>query len=631
MVAVLQMASKTHGFSFEDREEHVHRRWEILRLILMALGVFLSWIEAWRLLVPYDFIGITVTVFGGYPIFKEAFYAVKSLKITMESSMVLAIVASTAVGAFFTAAVITFFTVFAEFLEELTVDRGRHALADLIRRKPLKATVRRGTDEQEVTVDQLQKENMVVVKAGERIPVDGTVVVGSALVDQAPITGESVPVEKLAGDDVYAGTINTAGVIEVKTNRVGEDTTFGRIIRLVEEAEQNKAPIQRVADKLATRLIQLAIILAAVTFIVTRDAIATVSVVVVTGACGVAAGTPLAILGSVGRAAKKGIVIKGGKYLEELSRVDTVVVDKTGTLTFGDLQVVEVKAFDSHGAEEVVSLAAVAERHSSHPLAKAVLRKSREMGLAVPTHSDFKDYPGKGVVCKYNDEEILVGNTLLLQEHGVPLSAPVEVSRLEQIGSGRLITLVAHNKQVCGMLCLADVVRDEAKGAIAAMKHMGIRVIMLTGDSALIAQQVAAALQVDDFYAETLPADKVVKIEELLRAGKHVAMVGDGVNDAPALAQSSVGIAMGQTGTDVALESSDIVLMTNDLWRIVDAIRLSRKTYGVITQNFLGTIVIDSVGVLLAFIGVLNPLLAAFVHTFSELIFMLNSSRLATS
>src|SRR5487761_1014346 len=343
--------------SGEEHEESKSR--ELTRLGLMGIAVLLSWIGIWRALTPIDFIAITATLVGGYPVY-------------MEVSMAVAIFASLAVGQFTVAVVITFFVLLSEYIETYAVDKGRQTIVLLEKSAPKKALVRRNGTEIEVDVSSLQPNDIVIVRDGERIPVDGTIVVGSAFINQAAITGESQRFEKNAGDMVYAGSINESGVVEVRTEKVGSETVFGKIIKLVEEAENKKAPIQRISDRLAAWLVEFAIGFSVVTFFLTRNPITTLSVVVVAGACGVAAGTPLAIVAIMGKGAKKGAIIKGGVYVEEMSKVDTVVIDKTGTLTFGDPEVNNITSFENYTEENVLQYAPLAERHSNHPLARAI-------------------------------------------------------------------------------------------------------------------------------------------------------------------------------------------------------------------------------------------------------------------
>ena len=581
--------------------------------------------------------------------YEEAFEAIRKRKMTMELSMSIAVIATLLIGSFFTGFVITFFVLIAELLEDLTVDRGRKVIEKLIQLLPDKISVRRRNDEIEINLNDVKLDDIVIVKPGSRIPVDGEVIKGNSYVDQSSISGESLPIEKMEGFQVYAGTINSAGsfgqpgVLEVKPTKIGKDTTFGKIIEIIEKAEKSKAPIQKTADKLAARLVYFAFTGAILTFIFTRDIQSTISALIVAGACGVAAGTPLAILAGIGRTAKEGIIVKGGIYLEQLGKVDTIVLDKTGTLTLGIPKVISIKSFNGYKEEDILTAAATAEQHSEHPLANAILSKARAEGISTKVYQDVKYFPGKGIICSVqgtpygeNGNKILVGNSSFLKENLVEINSDVNNYVEGKNESGETDVLVAflpdrqaNNGLVLGAISIADVLRDEAMQAVEELKIFGNKVILLTGDSLNIAKRIGEKLKVDEVFGEMLPHQKLEKIQQLNNSGKTVAMVGDGVNDAPALIEANVGIAMG-TATAVALESADIALANNNLNKIVEAIRISRQCLNVISFNFWGTVAIDTAGVTLAFMGYLTPLLAALIHVISELVFILNSARLFT-
>ncbi|HEV2390555.1 MAG TPA: cation-translocating P-type ATPase [Nitrososphaerales archaeon] len=602
-----------------------------VRLVVMAIAAVTGGLGVWSRLLPVDVVSIAASLLGGYPVYKETFLALRHGRVNMEVSMAVAIFASLLVGQYTVSVVITFFVLLSEYIETYAVDRGRQTITLLEESAPKLALVRRAGKELEVEAGTLVPNDVVIVRDGDRVPVDGTIVVGSAFLNQSSITGESARVEKTAGDSVYAGSVDESGVIEVRTERVGTETVFGKIIKLVEDAENRKAPIQKLSDRLAAWLVEFAIGFSALTLLVTRDITSALSVVVVAGACGVAAGTPLAIVAIMGKAAKRGTIVKGGAYIEEMSRVDTVVIDKTGTLTFGEPEVSDVVGFDGCSARQVLEYAAAAERYSSHPLARAIMGKAAESGieLASGAQASSSNYiAGKGVVTSYNGGQVIVGSGALMKERGVGLPASgEELARSERMSKGKSTVMVAYQDRVCGVIAVADKVRGESKRALEDLKGMGIRTVMLTGDNKTVARQVADEVGIDEVYAELLPQDKVSIVERLVAEGHKVAMVGDGINDAPALARANVGIGMG-AGTDVAIEEADIVLMTNDLQKIADVARLSRKAYRTIMVNFYGTLTVDGLGVSLAFLGLLNPLLAAAIHVTSELIFILNSARL---
>jgi heavy metal translocating P-type ATPase len=611
-----------HPVHGEERPDLHPEAWlEFGRVALVALGAALVWFRVWEPFPHLSLIGLTVTVVGGWPIFREAFENLVERRMTMELSMTIALVAALAIGEFFTALVITLFVLVAEILEGMTVERGRHAIQELLEYLPRTAAVRRGGQVVELPLDQVRPGDLVLVNPGAKLPVDGTVVAGHSFVDQATITGESMPVAKTAGAGVFAGTINQSGALEVRAERLGRDTSFGKIIEAVERAERSRAPVQRLADRLAGYLVYFAIAAAAVTFAVTRDARSTISVIIVAGACGIAAGTPLAILGAIGRAARQGAIVKGGLYLETLARIDTVALDKTGTLTFGAPEVRDVHPVAGVAPVSVIEAAAIAERRSEHPLGKAILTRAGALGLSVLEPEQFDYAPGRGVVARTDGDEVVVGNRALFRERGI------DADGAAANGDGSSEVLVARGGRLLGAIHIADMLRPEAKAAVAELRAMGLRTVLLTGDQHSVAQAVALELGVDEMVAELLPEAKLEFVKRMVGQGRKVAMVGDGVNDAPALMAASVGVAMG-SGTDVARESANVVLLGNDLSKFVQTVRLARRMRGIIMQNFVGTLVVDGVGMALAAVGLLNPLLAAFIHVASELTFILNSTRL---
>jgi len=608
-----------------EQEEHGHGvEWaELVRIAFVALAAVAVWFRLWEPFPRLCVIGIAAALIGGYPIFKEAFENIVERKMTMELSMTIALLSALAIGEFFTALVITGFVLAAEVLEGLTVGRGRRAIQSLLDFLPRTVAVRRDDQLIEVPSDQVQVGDIVIVKPGGRIPVDGVVVGGHSFVEQAAITGEAMAVEKTQGDGVYAGTINQSGALEIAAQKLGRDTTFGRIIEAVEHAEKSRAPIQKTADRLAGYLVYFALGAAILTFIITHNVRSTISVVIVAGACGIAAGTPLAILGAIGRAAHQGAIIKGGLYLEALAAVDTVLLDKTGTLTFGTPQIREVVSANGFGEQQIIAVASIAERKSEHPLAKAVMARATELAIPLAEPDEFSYTPGRGVRVSYKGEEILVGSLAFFVEHGMTRGLPMNGNG----AGGASEVYVAHAGQVLGSIRIADVLRPEAKNAVADMRQMGLRTVLLSGDTQDVTSSVGRDLGVDEALGGLLPGQKAKRVTELRSKGRNVAMVGDGINDAPALMEANVGIAMG-SGTDVARESADVILIGSDLSKLVETLRVARRCRGIIMQNFVGTLVVDSVGVGMAAFGFLNPLLAAFIHVTSELAFILNSTRL---
>jgi heavy metal translocating P-type ATPase len=604
------MAAEPQADHAEEHEESHALNWvEIGRVFFVAAAAVSIWFLRGSSIPYLSVIGAVCALVGGYPIYHEAYENIVERRMTMELSMAIAIVAALAIRETFTALVITVFVLAAEILEGLTVGRGRNAIQRLLDLLPNMATVRRGAEWKDCAIEEVRAGDAVLVRPGGRIPVDGTVVSGNSFVDQAAITGESLAVEKLPGVGVYAGTINQSGALEIRVERLGRDTTFGKIIEEVERAEKSRAPIQKTADRLAGYLVYFALGAAVLTFLITHNIRSTISVVIVAGACGIAAGTPLAVLGAIGQAAQKGAIIKGGLYLEVLSLVDTVVLDKTGTLSYGSADVLETRPSTGVSEEKLLVAAAIAESRSEHPVGKAILNRARERKYAWRDPDQFEYAPGKGVIAREHGSEIVVGNRLFLQERGIDLSGWTPGPSGSEIG-------VSAGGQFLGAIRIGDTLRPEAIGAIAALKSLGLKTVLLTGDVRNVAESAAKLLGVDELGAEMLPSQKVDHVRELIRKGHTVVMVGDGINDAPALMQASVGVAMG-SGTDVARESANVVLIGNDLSKFVDTIRIARQCRRIIMQNFTGTLVVDSIGIILAATGVLNPLLAAFIHVTS--------------
>jgi heavy metal translocating P-type ATPase len=619
---------RTHGHH-EDHHSHDHETGigEYFRLGLMGIIVIASLTGWWRPFMNHDWVAFAGTVIGGFPIYKEAWENLLKRRMTMELSMTIALLSALAIGQFFTAIVIAFFVLFAELLEGYTVGGGRKAIEKLINALPRQVTVRRNGQETELSAEELAAGEVIVIRPGERIPVDGIVRKGNSYVDQASITGESLPVEKTERSKVFAGTINKNGVLEVSVERVGRDTTFGKIIQVVEQAEKSKAPVQRVADRLAAGLVYFALAAAVLTFIVTRNLTATIAVIIVAGACGVAAGTPLAILAGIGSAARRGIIVKGGLYLEKLAEIDSIVLDKTGTLTMGVPEVTGIRVVDGATERDVLQNAAIAEQHSEHPLGEAVIRKARAAKISLREYSDLRYNPGKGLTCLDNGSKIVVGTRALLEENRIRLDGNGARSLENDTNPGETLIYVGRDSALLGALTVADQLREEAIQAVGELNRKGYRTVLLTGDSSEAASAIGNQLGVHEAIGNLLPEEKLDKVRELLKQGHKVAMVGDGINDAPALAEATVGIAMGG-GTDVALETADITLMTSDLSRLVEVFGIAKRCYGVIMFNFWGTIMVDTLGIVLAFFGLLAPIIAALIHVGSELAFILNSARL---
>jgi heavy metal translocating P-type ATPase len=603
-----------------QKHEHGFEIAEVLRVVFVALAAAGVWFHVWEPFHRVSVIGLAATLIGGYPIFKEAFENLVERRMTMELSMTIALVSALAIGEFFTALVITAFVLGAEILEGLTVGRGRRAIQDMLKFLPQTASVLRDGQTLEVATDTILPGEVVLIRPGSRIPVDGQIVSGHSFVEEAAITGEPMPSEKTAGSAVYAGAINQTGTLQVLAERLGKETTFGKIIEAVERAEHSRAPIQKTADRLAGYLVYFALGAAVLTFLITHNIRATISVVIVAGACGIAAGTPLAILGAIGRAARQGSIIKGGIYLEALGHLDTVFLDKTGTLTYGTPLVTEINTALGISEEAVLKAAASAESGSEHPLGRAIVRSAERQDISF-SHPDYFEYRiGRGVLSWTRGEQTVIGNRTLLSELGIHLPQRTAAMHGTEV-------LVAQGGCYLGSILVTDQLRDSSAPAVKALTDMGIKVVLLTGDARTVGEAVADRLGIIEAHSGLLPDQKAAFIAEQVSKGRTVAMLGDGINDAPALSEATVGVAMG-AGTDVARESADVVLIGNDLMKFVETVRIARNCRRIIFQNFYGTLILDTIGIGLAAVGLLNPLLAAFIHVASELTFILNSTRL---
>jgi Cd2+/Zn2+-exporting ATPase/Cu+-exporting ATPase len=598
----------------------------------MAAAAGVSYFELWRGVgLPFDWVGLIATLIGGLPVWKEAWEAIRQRHINMEITMALGVASALVIGQFATGATIVAFTLFSMYLEDLTRSRGKNALEVLLRAAPQMANVRREDAWVEVGVAEVRAGDRVLVKPGEKIPVDGTVVSGASTVVEAAITGEPFPREKRVGAHLFAGTVNGAGALEMRADRTGADTTYARIIALVKQATERPGRTQRLADRVAQGIVYVVLATAAGAWFFTHDPVTVVSVILSAGACGVAAGTPLAILAVTANQTRRGVVIKGGAAVEALARVDTVVFDKTGTLTLGEPDVEEVVPLGTATAGDVLRAALVVEEGSDHPIARAVVREAQALRivLTAPERAvDVQYVAGRGLVGRGSGGSVvLAGNQALLADHAVAICAEAATRIEAGTSSGRIPVLIARDGTTLGLLLLADGLRSEAKGAIGRLHARGVRVLMLTGDHEGPAREIAARVGIRDVRANLLPEDKVRVVRELRGQGRVVCMVGDGINDAPALLEADVGAAVA-VGSEAALESADVLLMTNDLGRLASALEEARRAQRVILFNFGGTVLVDFLGMGLAAFGMLGPIGAALVHVGSELAFIVNSARL---
>jgi Cd2+/Zn2+-exporting ATPase len=662
-----------------DRETaERHSAWfRLLRTAVVGVLLFGSWLLGNMDLIPWDLARMLIlvaTVLTAAPIAWRAAKTLAHRRLGADVLVTIAVIAAVSVGEFFAAGEVAFILLLGSQLEDYTARRARRSIGSLLSLVPATARVRRPSMslegaaprergatcrvpqrghaiapnggsrpaaplqsptevELEIPADDVQVGDLVVVRAGERTPVDGVVRSGDASLNQAAVTGESMPVDKAAGDEVFVGSLAETGALVIEATRVGADTTLARIARVVEQAQQERAPIQRTLDRFAGWLVPVMLTLAALVFIVTHDVARAITVLIVACPCALILATPVAVMAAIARAARAGVLIKGGQHLEAAARLNTIVFDKTGTLTYGQPEVAHVHRFDEHTESELVGMAAVAEKMSAHPVARAILRKADTLGMPPPRDpTTFAAHLGRGVTAEHEGQKLVVGQKSLLAEHEVELSDKLQSHVDEHHDEGHTIVVVAHDGKVCGTICVADTVRVRADDAIKELRSLGIEnIVMLTGDNHRVAMRIGNALGVDEVKAEVLPEQKAEYIESLKkRSGRNngVAMVGDGVNDAPALAVADVGIAMGVTGTDIAHEAADIALMADDLSKIAYAVGLSRQALRVIKQGLWFALVYNVIMVTTAATGHLHMIGGAIAHQASSIVVILNAMRL---
>jgi Cu+-exporting ATPase len=590
-------------------------------LLVVIVGEWLGLFERVTDWVPW-YIGWGLVLLAGAPIFWNVIRATLRRQVISHTLMSIGVIAALAVGQWPTAMVIVFFMRVGDYAEHFTTERSRQAVKRLTALAPQTARVERNGAEQVVPIEEVQVGETVIVRPGESIPVDGEVTGGQATVNQATLTGESMPVEVSSGSRVYTATIATLGSIQLKVKHVGADTTFGRVITMVEEAEAHRAPVQRIADRFSAYFLPVVATIAAITFLASRNPLAVAAVLVVACSCSFALATPIAMLASIGAAASRGILVKGGKYLESLSHAGVVLIDKTGTITTGQPRITDVIALAGHSQDEVLALAASVERDSEHPLAEAVRLAAAEQSLSLYEPQHFEAVPGRGVRAEVNGDTIAVGNARMMASP-VPALVTQELER-----QGKTLLLVEQADKLIGVLAAADTIRPEVPAAIERLRTPGIsKIELLTGDNERTAEAQATALCIT-YRAQLLPEDKIRIVKEYQAQGHTVVMIGDGVNDAPALAQADVGIAMGVMGSDVALEAAHVALMRED-WNLVpDLFAIAKRTMRVVKMNLSLTILYNLLGLSLAAFGILPPILAAAAQSLPDLGILANSSRL---
>ena len=593
-----------------------------ISLVCMLMGIELPVNPAW---VPI--------IISGIPILYGALTALFCEKtISSELLVSTAIVASVAIGEIFAAGEIAFIMAIGEILEDITVNRAKKGISQLIKLSPQqgrKIIKENGkTIEKIVPIEEIYKDDILRVLPGEMIPVDGKIIFGNSSVDQSIMTGESLPIDKTIGDEVFCGTVNCDGSIDIIATKIGEDSSLQKLIRMVKEAEENKAPMQRIVDKWAGWLVPAALIIAIAAYFITSDIIRAVTVLVVFCPCALALATPTSIMAAVGQAAKNGVLIKSGEALEKMGKVNCIAFDKTGTLTFGKLKISDIITTSSATENELLKLACSSEKRSEHPLGKAIVEHGKKQNVEFLEMEDFKMIPGKGIAAKIENNEIYCGNSRFLQEQGIILDENIE-SILENLRKqGKVSILVGKNRECIGIIALSDTIRPTAKEIVVKLKNMGSRVVLLTGDHKQTADYFAEEVGIENVYSELLPAEKVTYIKKLEEDGNKVCMIGDGVNDAPALKTADVGVSMASMGTDIAVEASDIALMGDNIEKIPYLKKLSTATIKTIKFNITASMVINLAAIILSVMGLLNPITGALVHNVGSVLVVLNAALL---
>lgn len=647
-IEVLEKAGAFENLKLRsEKEQRVEREpfWkqkENIKVYISALLLIVSWLLGQQVgvghIIPIIGYGAAILV-GGYTLFIKGFKNLSRLKFDMNTLMTIAIIGAALIGEWGEGATVVILFAISEALERYSMDKARHSIESLMDIAPQEALIRRGINKFMVNVDDILVGDMMIVKPGQKLAMDGIVVKGASSLNQAAITGESVPVEKGIGDEVYAGTLNDEGLLEVKVTKLIEDTTLSKIIHLVEEAQAERAPSQAFVDKFA-KYYTPAIVLLALLIVVVPPTLGGdwskwiylgLSVLVVGCPCALVVSTPVSVVTAIGNAAKNGVLIKGGIHLEEAGALKVIAFDKTGTLTRGIPAVTDIVTFAGN-EHELLAITAALEKNSQHPLASAILKKADALGL--PYHEvpveEFQSITGKGLKAKVNNDFYYVGSPSLFKEvlpNGMDKAIIEKISALQT--EGKTVMILGRANEILCLIAVADQVRKTSKEVIQKLHQLGIeKTVMLTGDNAKTAAAIGKEVGVSDIKADLLPEDKLNFIKELRGKYHSVAMVGDGVNDAPALAASTVGVAMGGAGTDTALETADIALMSDDLSKLPFTMKLSRRALNTIKQNITFALVVKAIALLLVIPGWLTLWIAIFADMGATLIVTLNSLRL---
>jgi len=598
------------------------REYAIAVLVVLALALNFAF--------PQTRVFLLVSaIFGALPPVTRALGALAKRRITIDTFNSFALGISFATGEIRSGAFIVLMLAFADILDWHTKNRASKALEELLRLRP--QTARKESEDKiiEIPQNQVVSGDILIVESGERVPVDGTVIFGKAWINESLVTGESVPVEKIIGENVFGSTLNESGMIKIRATNVGKDSTIERMAALIKQATKNKARSERLADRFAAMFLPIVLVIGFGTYILTKNMLMMAAVFLVACADDMAVAIPLALTAALGRAAKRGVVIKGGEWLETLSKTKTFVFDKTGTLTYGKFAVSDHHLEPRVSPEEFWHFVAIAEKFSSHPIGRTIFHEAAKRLKNIPDPDEFRISEGNGIIARIKTNEVIIGDEHIFTEFNIPLNESLKNKlHAERKEHGATTVLVAINKTFAGMITVTDIPRPEARESISALKKLGIaKIIMFTGDNEIIASRVSTTLGIDDFYASMNPEDKLRELERLEK-NSIVAMVGDGINDAPALARADVGIAMGGGGAAVTVEAANIVILTDDLSRLPEMLKLSRRTLSVIKGDALLWVLTNVAGFTLVLTGLFGPALAAFYNFATDFLPLLNSVRL---